>query len=48
MIDRKRLAKVIELHPYQPDGGGYHSPQELVMQFWIDRTTGLGFTITSS
>jgi hypothetical protein len=38
----------IEVHAYRPDDGGAHSPQSLVMQFWVDRTTGPGFTVTSS
>lgn len=44
-----QLAKVItKLRAYQPDDGGRHTPQEMVMQFWVDRTTGSGFTVTSS
>ena len=43
-----QLAKVTELHAYQPDDGGRHTSEELVMQFWIGRTTGPGFTVTSS
>lgn len=36
------------LHAYQPGDGGSHTPQELVMQWWIDRTTGPGFVVTST
>ena len=43
-----QLAEITKLRGYQPDDGGPHTPQELVMQFWINRTTGAGFTITSS
>ena len=28
--------------------GDPHTPAQLVMQFWVDRTTGPGFTVTSS
>jgi hypothetical protein len=28
--------------------GDPHEPAQLVMQFWVDRTTGPGFTVTSS
>lgn len=42
------LAAVSDLRPYQPDDGGRHSPQALVMQFWIMRTTGPGFKVTES
>ncbi len=33
---------------YAPDDGGPHTPQQLVVQYWIMRTTGAGFTITES
>lgn len=33
---------------YSPDDGGSHTPKQLVMQFWVDRTTGSGFQVTSS
>jgi hypothetical protein len=36
------------LSAYQPGDGGSHTPQELVMQWWIDRITGPGFVVTST
>jgi hypothetical protein len=33
---------------YQPDDGGPHTPQQQVMQWWINRITGPGFVITST
>jgi hypothetical protein len=36
------------LHAYQPGDGGSHTPQDLVMQFWVDRATGPGFVVSSS
>jgi hypothetical protein len=32
---------------YRPDNGGAHAPQDLVLQYWVNHTTGTGFTIVS-
>ena len=34
--------------PYQPGDGGAHAPQDLVLQYWVNHTTGPGFTIVST
>lgn len=34
--------------PYQPDDGGAHAPEDLVLQYWVSHTTGTGFTIVST
>jgi hypothetical protein len=33
---------------YKPGDGGGHTAKELVMEWWVDRTTGPGFTVTST
>jgi hypothetical protein len=33
---------------YHAGEGGAHTPQELVVQYWVTRTTGGGFTISST
>ncbi|OKJ05225.1 hypothetical protein AMK19_25840 [Kitasatospora sp. CB01950] len=33
---------------YQPDDSGKHTPQQLVTRYWVNRTTGDGFTVTST
>jgi len=41
-----RFAGKCTLRAYQPDDGGPHTAQDLVMQWWINRITGHGFAIT--
>lgn len=33
---------------YRPDDGGDHSPQSLVAQYWVNRTTGDGFKVSTT
>ncbi|MFD7985394.1 hypothetical protein ACFV4M_18760 [Kitasatospora indigofera] len=33
---------------YRADDGSTHTPQELVLQYWVNRTTGEGFTVSST
>ncbi|GAA1244673.1 hypothetical protein GCM10009665_39430 [Kitasatospora nipponensis] len=33
---------------YRAGDGGAHIPQELVVRYWVNRTTGDGFTISST
>lgn len=47
-IQLPQFAKITDLQAYKPGDGGSRSPQSLVMQFWIDRTTGAGFEVTGS
>lgn len=42
------LVASFDLRSYRPDDDGPHSPQDMVMQFWIMHTTGPEFTVVSS
>lgn len=33
---------------YSPDDGGEHTPQELVLQYWVNHTKGDGFIVSST
>ncbi|MFF0298212.1 hypothetical protein ACFYST_32105 [Kitasatospora sp. NPDC004614] len=44
----QRFPGLTDVHTYQPDEGGKHTPQQLVTRYWVNRTTGDGFTITST
>jgi hypothetical protein len=43
-----RFPGMCTLESYQPDDGGPHTAQELVMQWWINRIKGHGFVITTT
>lgn len=43
-----RFPGLTDVQPYQPGDGGAHTPQQLVTQYWVNRTTGAGFTVTST
>jgi hypothetical protein len=36
------------LVPYRPDDSGPHTPDELVLQYWVNHTSGSGFTIVTT
>ncbi|MFD7985339.1 hypothetical protein ACFXKJ_09465 [Kitasatospora indigofera] len=33
---------------YRADDGGAHTPRELLVRYWVNRTTGEGFTVSST
>ncbi len=43
-----RFAKKCTLRAYQAGDGGTHTPQQLVIQWWANRTTGPAFVVVST
>ncbi|MGK4580274.1 hypothetical protein [Kitasatospora sp. HPMI-4] len=44
----RRFPGLTDVQPYRPGDGGAHAPRQLVTQYWVNRTTGKDFTITST
>jgi hypothetical protein len=42
------LAQDCTLHAYQPGDGGRHDARALVVQWWVSRATGPGWSVTST
>ncbi|WP_330331007.1 hypothetical protein OHS33_15595 [Streptomyces sp. NBC_00536] len=47
VLDSRFPGKTVPV-AYSPDDGGVHTPQELVLQYWVNHTKGDGFMVSST